>query len=193
MWSRARISATSCPRKCRPLPASRTRAPLSRSRLSRGLRRRLWTLTRRQGVNIRRHSLAVGSIDLLEVANNVDHSATCIVARWGHAVRQKARDVAHRPGRILMLQSGGCDVRHPPFSIRRRPAGESLALHDGAEKITRAVKFSAIPGAVHQVSAAVQLRGFRGIRYEWPTAEEQKFPQSDQTAHVERKSQIMSA
>src|ERR1700733_9369386 len=103
MWSRARVSATSCPRKYRPLPASRTRAPSSRSRLLERLSERLWAVTRRQRVNIRRHSLAVGCIDLFKVAYDVDHGATRIVPRRDHAVSQKGGDVAPRPGRILML------------------------------------------------------------------------------------------
>src|SRR5262249_39220490 len=69
------------------------------------------------------------------------------------------------------------DVGDPTVAaFRIGTACEALAGDDRAEKIAGAVAFSAMPGPVDHVSAAVPLRGFGRIGLELLAVEEQEFP-----------------
>ena len=91
-----------------------------------------------------------------------------------------------------MLQASWRDVGDEALAVRRRPAGEALALDDGAKRVARAVAFGAMARTVDQIGASVPLRRLRRVRHERAAVEIQKLPQADQPANVERKADLVA-
>src|SRR5262249_34014679 len=65
--------------------------------------------------------------------------------------------------------------------------------NDGAEEIARAVALRAMAKSVDEIGAAIPRRRMPGICSKWLAVQKQPFPDSDRTANVERKWQLMGA
>ena len=85
------------------------------------------------------------------------------------------------------------DVRDPALAFRIGPAGKALRRDDTAERIARRMAFGAMAGAVHQIGAAIPLRGFRCVGLERLAVEEQKLPAAERAPHVEGKRHVVVA
>src|SRR5207249_667951 len=117
---------------------------------------------RGQRLEIDRNCFAIGRIQLLCVSDDLDHGPTDAIGIGRHTAFERLDEILNFP--VAKLALG--DVGDATLPCRTLPASKSSADDDGAEYIARRMTFGTVAGAVDKISAAIPLRGLRGIRCE---------------------------
>ena len=104
--------------------------------------------------------------------HDLHHQATDQVGIGCHAGGKRLGEFLDFPIVQLALR----DVGDAALPGRARASGKAPAGDDRAQKIARRMTFGAVAGAIHEISAAIPLRGLRRIRRERFAVEKQQLP-----------------